>query len=384
MDVETVYHFLHKAVRNLVPTRTAQRACIEGMRRFLFPETLADTRIDMDAALRDGTAEQRLLRPASSTPPAALVSLTGEIPDKLALPESPTPELNDYILREGYCFRFFVLDNKRRFISDATLPGLFGNALQRNNRDIRAKAPVRIAGDVIALNSGYVSNYYHWLVDLVGRMLLMPDWRDMRIITDTCYAYQKETLQLLGVPAGRVISITDYSLFQVERLHVVSAPWAVSRDSYMAVKSLADRLKPDPDRNERPKRLYISRGDAAQRRSIINERELLPILEEYGFQKVYFTGMPVEEQIRSMAAVDYVVFPHGAAGGNLLFCGPRMRFLEIHSPRLLDAAFVRISKAMGLTHHILIGTPGPDGGRHAPFRVDPAQLRDALALLLAP
>lgn len=55
-----------------------------------------------------------------------------------------------------YCFRSFVLDSRRRFISDATLPALFHKALQRHNQDIRAKAPARVKGDAIALCCGYV------------------------------------------------------------------------------------------------------------------------------------------------------------------------------------------------------------------------------------
>lgn len=381
MKREKVYNFLHKQIRNVVPTKNLQRFLIESMRSRLFPELLDDVRVATHQALAEGCCKKLTLRPAGKTPPAKLFSITGVVPEDLCMPEMETPELNDYVLDDGYCFRHFALDKQRRFISDATLSGLFSRDLYRNNKNIRALPCKRIEAEAIALNTGHTDNYYHWMFDLVGRMLLMPDWEDKILVSDTRFSFQRDTFKVLGIPPERIIPLTDYGLYQFPKLHVISAPFTVSKDSYIAVASLADRLGADAGVGAWPRRIYISRGDVAKRRGIENESELLPIFEAFGFTRVLFTGMPLEKQIRHMAAAECVVFPHGAAGTNLVFCRPDMRFLELVSPKLFDPGYVRISKTLGFTHHILLGETTPEKSIQDPFRIDPDQLRQALEAL---
>lgn len=384
MDREAVYAFLHKQIRNIIPTTTAQRFCTDAMQKLFFSEQLKEVYITAEEAVKDGTATKRLLRPPMDTPQATLHAATSKIPQDYLLPPTQSTELNDYVFENGYCFRRFVMDEHKRFIADATRQSLWRSTLYRNSSEIRALPPIRHDVEAIALSTGHTDNYYHCLVDLIGRMLLIPGWENMYIATDLRFPHQEEILSMLGVPRKKIIEITDKGQYQFARLHVISAPadtWVVHRDCYESLKLLRETALPDPDAANRPKRLYISRDDTPGRRNIANESKILPILEEFGFERKFFTRISLKEQYRCLDAVEYLVCPHGAGGASLLFCDPKVRFLEILSPLLSDPSSVYISRALGIEHHILMGENPASTSIQSPYNVNPEHLRAALASL---
>ena len=66
------------------------------------------------------------------------------------------------------------------------------------------------------------------------------------------------------------------------------------------------------------KRIFLSRKDCNRRN--INENELKPILDKYGFEFVYSGEMDILSQARMFNQAEYIIGPSGAAFTNLLFC----------------------------------------------------------------
>jgi capsular polysaccharide biosynthesis protein len=276
------------------------------------------------------------------------------------------------------------MDRERRFLAMPSEKNHFSSDIYRANKNIRALRPISITEDAVALNTSYTDNFYHWFVDLVGRMLLLPDWDDKVICADTRYPYQKETLALLGVAPERIFSLDDYTLYRFKTLSVVSYPRSCpDPHSYAALKEMARRVKPDARERSLPKRVYISRGDVSGRRSIVNEQELLPIFKKYGFRRMIFSNLSLEDQIRAARNADHLIFPHGAAGVNLVFSPPGIRFMEIMSPRALDASSVCVCQSLGVPYHLLLGEMPAGDSMQAPFSVEPQALLRALERLVA-
>ena len=381
VNAESIYNFVHKQIRNLVPGKGRQRACIEALRRRLFPESLQDRRITMEEACSTGTAVKRPICEGGITRAYASFCAAGPTPDALHIPETAYPPLFAYTLEKGSCFRSFVLDGEDRFISDAAPAGLYEVNLYRNNADIRASRRTYIDADAVALNGTYTDNYYHWFADLVGRLLLCPNLQNMLVCTDLRYPYQRETLDLLGIEESRRIPISSYSLHQFKRLHVVSAPPFYSPDALQALGKFAEGIPAEPGG---PKRLYISRGDVPGRRSVVNEHDLLPVLKDYGFTRMVFSNYSVAQQVALLRGAEQVVFPQGAAVINMAFCRPETRFLECWSPFFLDTTGPRMVSLLGSTHHTLIGeASGESAGQQSPYRIDPGVFRQALEALQA-
>ncbi|MDR1947338.1 MAG: glycosyltransferase family 61 protein [Desulfovibrio sp.] len=378
-DILPVYEFLHKTIRNVVPGKALQRRCIEKLRASLFPEVLEDIRITAVEAVREGTAVRRKIHDASYAPPARVKSIETRLPEGFGAPEAHIPELYEYIFPDGYCFRTFALDCRRRFIADTSAAF---NDLYRNNKDIRSRRPVIVNEDAVALNTWHASGYYTWLVELAGRLLLCPGWRDKLICVDDNFTYQDETFSLLGVPEEQVLVVADYRLYKFRSLSVVNAPpLRCCVPALDAVRGLSGLLPREDYEDALPKRLYLGRGDIGNR-NVENGSELLALLEKYGFQEILCSQYPMHMQIRLARNADYIVCTHGAAGTNLLFCRPNVRFLEMFPPEYVDATYISITQYLNIEHHILRGAKSITSDKNSNFIVDTDKVQQAVELLL--
>ncbi len=123
------------------------------------------------------------------------------------------------------------------------------------------------------------------------------------------------------------------------------------------------------------RRFYLSREGAAIRR-VTNEPAIVAMLSRYGFEFIEPAGIPFSQQAELFRSADIIVAPHGAALANLMFCRPGTRLLEFFPADYIDDCYLRISKAMELDYHYLIG-----GARDFPRRdyaMNPDELEAAL------
>lgn len=108
------------------------------------------------------------------------------------------------------------------------------------------------------------------------------------------------------------------------------------------------------------RRIYISR-DRAQRRKLLNEKEIWPILEKMGFEKIFMEDMSFPEQVTMMQQTAVLVAPHGAAITNVIFCQPGTHVIEIADLSFPNPNFYALSSAMGHYYWILKATGVGDG-----------------------
>lgn len=380
MTVEKIYTFLHKQIRNYIPGKYLQRRFIESLRRYFFPVLLEESYTSLEKVTAGDKAREVELCGTAVVPPSMIHSVQDNFVQRINLPARTFLPVNAVTLDNGYCFRNFVMDDSRRFISDATTQGLWHN-LYRNNATIRASAGYFLNKNVVALTTTYTDNYYHWFADIIGRLLMLPNYEDYFFYSDLKYPYQLETLELLGIPPSHIVPMTDYSLLWCRNCTVLGAAAEAHPQALKKLQGFSRSIHTDPNV---PKRLYISRADTRNRRGIANEEELLPVLRSFGFERVLFSGVPVAQQIATLRQADYVIFPQGAAAVNMAFCRPETSFLEIYSPLLPDATGVGISAALGLTHHVIEGTALENAvSAQSLYYVAPELLHNALKKLVA-
>lgn len=132
----------------------------------------------------------------------------------------------------------------------------------------------------------------------------------------------------------------------------------LARDYMLMVADLFMRhygITPSPVGEGR--RIYVSRTDAVLRR-VRNEMEIVETLRGYGFETFVTGRMPFAEQARLFASAEMVVAPHGAALANLMFCRPGTGVLEFFPSNYIDDGMARLSRAMWLDYHYLVGGTG--------------------------
>lgn len=230
-----------------------------------------------------------------------------------------------------------------------------------------------LSGRVAFLTIAGGTNYFHWMLDLLPRFELLQRSRwglegiDRFVVFSRSFcAFQRETLDWLGIPADKTIESADRPHIQADCLLVPSIArrygnWLPPR---WGCQFLRDRLGPMGDRVEpavgRP-RLYISRRDATYRR-VANEAELLAVLEPLGFQTVVLSDYPLAEQIALFQRAEVIVAPHGAGLLNLVFCPPETIVVELFSPKSAPGFFWVIANYQALRYGYLVGADPAEWG----------------------
>ena len=202
--------------------------------------------------------------------------------------------------------------------------------------------------------------YFHWMFDVITRFELLQrsgliENIDKFVVNACNSAYEKETLNTLGIPQDKILESRYLPHLTADKLIVPSicdGAAGTSKWKCEYLKRMFLHEQPSPNTNY-SERIYISRGKASYRR-IVNEEEVVGCLEKFGFRTVKLETMSVAEQARCLAAAKVVVAPHGAGLTNLVFCSPGTKVIEIFSPIYVPICFWTISNLCELEHYYLI------------------------------
>ena len=227
--------------------------------------------------------------------------------------------------------------------------------------------PVTLKGTTAILTSrGADTNFYHWTIDLLPRILLLKralgtlEGLDHFLINHRGLRFQLETLEELGIPMGKVISPTAAHHFRLEHALAPTIKEPLGPVPSWMIESCR-KMGPYATFNS-PKRIFVSRRPESGR-NVSNEAELMEMLERSGFERVYLEDHSVRNQRALFEGADQILAIHGAGLANLAWAKPGTQVVEIFTPKLLDLAFRRIS-AVGQLPYAAILAEGPPASSH--------------------
>ena len=225
------------------------------------------------------------------------------------------------------------------------------------------------------------TGYYHWIFQCLPRLKILEkvtDKIDYLIVPANLKRFHLESLNLLGFPEERLLTIEDGDHLLCENLFVPSTVRLVSKWSCDFLrKSFIPKDVAEPYRL-----IYISRKDALYRK-IVNEEEVEDYLREIGFEIVQMSELTFLEQVKICAEARIVVGPHGAGLSNTVFC-KNAKILEMFSPSYLNGAFYIPANLVGNDYYYIPGTNEP-GNSPLPwrnFRVDMKMLKHTVHEML--
>lgn len=245
--------------------------------------------------------------------------------------------------------------------------------------------PVRKIEEEAVLLGGS-PNYYHWLIDILPRLLQVRQYvaNKKLLVPENLKSFQNRTLELLGYRSDDLITVADAECVRVNRLFVASL-LAQSTFVHPEVPKILRRWFLPHRHPERPaRRVFLSRADAASRR-LVNEDELLPILGRYGFDYVVIGEMSFEKQVKLFSEVDVMLAVHGAGMTNMVFMPPQGRVIEIGCVQYPASWFKNLALVSRRPYQRLPGvavTLGVDGNPlYGDWALDPQVLERALEQL---
>ncbi|BAQ62330.1 tetratricopeptide TPR_2 [Geminocystis sp. NIES-3708] len=217
-----------------------------------------------------------------------------------------------------------------------------------------------IKGTVIILAGLANDIYFHWLFDILPRIKLLElakiNYREIDyFLVDNRTNFQKETLEIFGIPHDKILPLSFPLHIQAENLIVPSFPSTIAWMPPWSCDYLRNKILDNKDiQNQERKRLYISRKNSSNRR-LINEDEVVNILLNYNFEIVNLEFLSVKKQGELLSTAEIVVSSHGSGLSNLVFCQPNTKVIEIFAPNYVYPCYWLVSNLINLDYYYLIG-----------------------------
>ncbi|MBJ6119112.1 glycosyltransferase family 61 protein [Pontibacter sp. BT310] len=263
-----------------------------------------------------------------------------------------------------------VVTQYNRLIENVSLSLVGGKVTEPNLNNIFEQryftAPHRFEGTVFSLLTGGagLNNIGHWFIDVLPRLHLLResglyDKVDWFLVPSIRYDYQRETLELLGIPADKIIEGDKYTHITADCIIASTAPrgnhtlvpqWLCNfvQSSFLPYAEEEDELITP----EAPS-LYISRSDSSLR-VVVNEDELMEALTPLNFQKIISSKLTIKEKVKLFSKANVVMGATGAGLISLFFCKPGTKVVEIFNEGFVVEPFYDIATKLDLDYNYII------------------------------
>lgn len=196
------------------------------------------------------------------------------------------------------------------------------------------------------------SNYYHWITEILPRIHLLQKASchyDKLYTPSLRYAFQKVTLQALGIDLTTVIEATAETHLAPKKLIFPSQVAQSCITPLWVVDFLHATFLKDYQVQNGKRRIFITRENASIRK-IINEQEIFDFIEPYGFEKVAMEKLSVFEQAQLAQEAEIIMGTHGAGMTNIIFARPETKVIELFQEHL-DTCFFDLCKVRNMEHY---------------------------------
>lgn len=237
----------------------------------------------------------------------------------------------------------------------------------------------RLGGVTLSLCSDWDANYGHVIFDALPRLHLFEKagytWDDVSQILVPALGSDgmRDVAELCQFPKEKLVALNNFPVLECEELIAPTFP-SVRRNCALWVPQFWQSK--EPRSASRGRRLFISRRGS--KRTLQNEDELAPVLEEFGFETVVST----EKSIRhSFSEAEIIIGPHGAALADIVFCNPGSVLIELTPPGHIFPYYYTAADSAGLEYFSLLGEyrTEPTNPMAADFTVSQEILRNTIA-----
>jgi hypothetical protein len=245
-------------------------------------------------------------------------------------------------------------------------------------------------------------NYYHLLYEFIVKFLYLNELNiplTIPLLVDQWSMnnpHFKELFDIANYKGYKLIEVDRRCRFKVEELTYISCPNLIPPNvknddqpddiqfNVEVLVKLRNYFLSYSSHREFPKRIFISRKNASSRRKF-NEKAVLQLLSEYGFEAVFPETLSVTDQISLFNQAEWIIGGAGAAFTNLLFCGKSTKVIILSKAYFPFSGFSTIAFALGI--YLLYLTEEDTnknsvrGNIHDPFEIDLQYLKEQLVKL---
>jgi hypothetical protein len=244
---------------------------------------------------------------------------------------------------QGESLRYIFRESCNYRANEFTLPHILAQCLAGNPEplDIDEAASLCLPG---------MENLWHWMAEGLPKLLALESigYTGKYIIADN--AMIRQFMELLHIDPARLLP--GKGTYRVQRLMLPQRLSGFDLVEYMPLTELMrDALLRAVGRLDGTKRLYVQR---IGRRKPANEKEVLALLDEFGFTVMVPEDFSLKEQLRCMTNVTCSVMAHGANAALTLMQPPRSALIELFSNRYVSYNNLHTARLLRLRYHPLV------------------------------
>jgi hypothetical protein len=234
-----------------------------------------------------------------------------------------------------------------------------------------------LQGPHIVFTTPNLPHYTHWLIDnLLSLTIILPHAPPNAciVLPATLRGFAKNPTRICDHhDILRAFGLADLPFIEIDvpYCHIEDIIWldkgfiefmpAAAVQAFRA--QILARRKPPARRDSR---IAIARRGT---RRVANAQQVETFLTRQGFTTYALDDFTIDQQIDLFSQAEWVVAPHGAELGNLLFCQPGTKVLELSPDLDFKPYFSYMCNKLTLTHGVL-PCPTADGGFNSDMIVD--------------
>lgn len=207
------------------------------------------------------------------------------------------------------------------------------------------------------LAPGGAANYYHWNIDVMSRLSVLPaaHFDDVFLVPPVRFPFQWDLLRAVARQRPmRVQAVEAGELVEVDDLVLVPNIGEFGRAPRPEQFDVFKAMMPDGHGTKPWRRLYVSRLHAHHRR-LVNEPEVIDLLRVAGYEILDCETMPLAEQVQRFAEASHIVGPHGAGLTNVVYASSSAAICELQMDLNVNWLFRRIGNLKGNRYGCVVG-----------------------------
>ena len=227
------------------------------------------------------------------------------------------------------------------------------NSKVENNIVFKKGTPRKLRnlnGSVLSLLTGGAgnNNYWHWLFDVLPRFGLCEKSKKLKhidyfLLPSISENFQRESLDCLNIYETKRISSEKFRHIKAKQLIVTDHPVMISGNATRDIQNVPGWIckwlkknllnKSITTGTKTKNKIYIDRNIENSKyqpqRRIINEEEIKEYLKKNNFIIAKLHQMNFVDQMRLFYNAKCVVGLHGGGFGNVVFCKPKTKIVEL-------------------------------------------------------
>jgi capsular polysaccharide biosynthesis protein len=237
-------------------------------------------------------------------------------------------------------------------------------------------------------------NYCHWLWEVLSKLIaLKKESPNSILILQKSYSkidFMMKSLEAFGFNKSNIKFIPKRSHLRVKNLVFIQSIGMAAPGYYDFLRffEVAQTLLSHYQKELKTdfgEKIYISRNrpDKDVPRKVNNEKELVAMLERYGFKTVYMEKFSFLEQISISSHARFIVAPHGAGITNVMFARKDASLLEMVNQAWQKTCFAEMCEKIDVEYHRFdCAEFGSEGQHLSDINVDVAELEEKLIKIL--